>query len=246
MAAVRLPEIQTYLRTGHSPYGGPDGVGNSAEDRLKFVQTLIWRALGLDPANAADELLGMLTSGKGNLRFDDEAKAAETLTKYTSVMTVAATNASMSSIVDGGESDGRYGNYDGTTRVVDVSYSEKIITLPTNGEGEIITTPESMAAPASETIDEHEHSREKRALEVARETSALQERLWSDFESLPQHEREKKLEAARNAHLEFMEKMASTPPGRERVLLMQGMDAETQGLLVIYKLWCSQNVVGVA
>ena len=69
----------------------------------------------------------------------------------------------------------------------------------------------------------------------------LQQQLWSDFETLPPHEKSEMLEKAKMAHKSFVEKVANTPPGRDRVILMQGMDGEVQKMLVIYKLWCSRN-----
>ena len=41
---------------------------------------------------------------------------------------------------------------------------------------------------------------------------------------------------------EFFEKVMSTPPGQERVLLMQNMSEDDQKLLVLDKLWKSHNV----
>ena len=47
------------------------------------------------------------------------------------------------------------------------------------------------------------------------------------------------VEAAKNAHVEFLEKVANTPPGPERIFLIQQMDDAMQKLLMIYKLWSS-------
>eukprot|EP00579_Thalassiosira_antarctica_P001907 CAMPEP_0201870330 /NCGR_PEP_ID=MMETSP0902-20130614/3464_1 /ASSEMBLY_ACC=CAM_ASM_000551 /TAXON_ID=420261 /ORGANISM="Thalassiosira antarctica, Strain CCMP982" /LENGTH=449 /DNA_ID=CAMNT_0048395921 /DNA_START=13 /DNA_END=1362 /DNA_ORIENTATION=+ len=246
MAAVRLPEVQQYLLNGtmeftHSNHKAgnhsEDLCDNSVEDRLFRIQKLYWRALGWEPIHAIDQLKCLLAGENTEYSNFEQtirnAKGMETLTKYASAMTVAATNADMSHIGDGINQS----NDDGTTRIVSVSYSEKII-LPTDSGN---TTSHSLSAPTSNTIDEHKLSQQRQELDVAHKASMLQQQLWSEFESLPPHEQSKTLEKAKKTQSEFLEKVANTPPGRDRVVLMQSMDGEMQKLLVIYKLWCCHN-----
>ena len=263
MAAVRLPEVQQYLQTGladfiHSntnqaadkhnidPPNGLDDLSDnkSAEERLLHIQRLYWSALGWDPEYAM-KLLKCLLFGEEEeeittsdlVQIKNNVKVVETLTQYSSAMTVAATNAAMAN---------SYGNTsdDGTTRVVSVSYSEKIITVPTNEDGNIITTNSSTSAPTTNTIDEHTLSQQRGEMETAKATSMLQQQLWDDFQSLPTHEQMKTIQKAKVAHEDFLEKVSNTPPGNERILLMQSMDREMQRLLVIYKLWHSTGSSG--
>ncbi|KAL7527668.1 hypothetical protein ACHAXR_003181, partial [Thalassiosira sp. AJA248-18] len=244
MAAVSFPEVQQYLQNGTDIIYSNEKTGDrseedvdgSVDDRLFYIQKLCWRALGLQPGHAMDQLKCLLSGENDKTNyFVNNTKVMETLTKYTSVMTVAATNAAMYNIGDSGNQN----NDDGTTRVVSVAYSEKIVSVPNNVDGNNITS-RSLSAPTSNTIDEHKLSQQRQDMDVAHKTTMLQNQLWTDFQSLSHHEQSKTLEKAKNAHLDLMEKVANTPPGMDRVLLMQSIDGEVQKLLVIYKMWCSQ------
>lgn len=271
MAAVRLPEVQQYLQTGsadfiHSnlnqaadkhnidPNGLDDLSDNkSAEERLLHIQRLYWSALGWDP-DYAMKLLKCLLLGEEKeesttsdlVQIKNNVKVIETLTQYSSAMTVAATNAAMANSYGNANNNNSNGamSDDGTTRVVSVSYSEKIITVPTNEDGNIITTNSSTSAPTTNTIDEHTLSQQRGEMETAKATSMLQQQLWDDFQSLPKHEQMKTIQKAKVAHEDFLVKVSNTPPGNERILLMQSMDREMQRLLVIYKLWNSTGSSG--
>jgi len=253
MAAVRLAEVQQFLRDGTMEMEIPhlnraddelstvDSRDKTAEDRLLYIQILYWRALGWEPINAIEQLTRLLSGDSGtssNLgQIIRNAKGIETLTKYASAMTVAVTNAAMAHIGDGDD----HATNDGTTRIVSVSYSEKIITVPADGGSSGNATSHSLSAPSSNTIDEHKLSQQRRQLDVAQQASMLQQKIWSEFESLPPRERTATLERAQRTQRDFLERVARTPPGRERVVLMQSMDGEAQKLLLIYKLWCSRN-----
>eukprot|EP00578_Thalassiosira_sp_NH16_P025869 CAMPEP_0181088158 /NCGR_PEP_ID=MMETSP1071-20121207/6640_1 /TAXON_ID=35127 /ORGANISM="Thalassiosira sp., Strain NH16" /LENGTH=479 /DNA_ID=CAMNT_0023170061 /DNA_START=126 /DNA_END=1565 /DNA_ORIENTATION=- len=254
MAAVRIPEVQQYLQNGNAAFiftgrnddgnfPSGDGLGcesSSVENRLRHIQQLCWRALGWESSHAMDQLRSLLSGESSDFeQITNNAKVTETLTKYSSAMTVAVTNASMFNI---GESDD-HANNDGTTRVVSVSYSEKIISVPNiddNNEGHTVSS-DSLSAPKSNTIDEHELSHQRRELDTAKAASVLQQQLWNEFQSLPPQEKTRMVEKSKMAHEEFLSKVTNTPPGEDRILLMQSIDSEVQKLLVIYKLWCSQS-----
>ena len=265
MAAVRLPEVQQYLQSGNNDfihtlnYNGKTSISNnddkescdnkSVQDRLLHIQKLYWHSLGWEPNHASNQLKSLLLGGEeSNSTFDSilkDSKVMETLTQYISSCAVATTNADISNKYGrnhNGDNNANNvsSNNDGTTRVVSVSYSEKIITA--NGD---MTTENSLsttaAAPTSNTIDEHALSQQRREMDTAKATAMLQSKLWEDFQSLPMHEQVKTVEKAKVAHRDFLKKIESTPPGQERIVLMQNMDGEMQRLLVIYKLWSSSQ-----
>ncbi|KAL7551258.1 hypothetical protein ACHAWF_014454 [Thalassiosira exigua] len=241
MAAVRLPEFLGYLGNGTTTFLparclSEDWVVRSVEDRLLHIQKLCWKALGWEPTQAVDRLKHVLSEKSNNGEFiTSNEQVTETLTKYTSLMTVAATNAAMSNV--GGGEDTH--NDDGTTRVVSVSYSEKIVNVPTPLDGD--DTSRSLSAPTSNVIDDHKQSQQRRELDVAQKTAMLQQHIWSEFDTIHPSEQSKMVEKAKEAHVGFLSRMSNTPPGRERVLLMQSLGDDVQKLLVIYKLWSSQN-----
>ena len=240
MAAVRLPEMQQYLQTGnvrviHSSLVaqecGDDDDTSTVEERLLRIQQIYWCALGYDDPNNAMNQLKCILLGE-DAAADYEHKVMEALTQYASAMTVAVTNANMSR--EYGSMASKANNDDGTTRIVSVSYSEKIIT-----GNNITDANSSMSAPTSERIDEHTTSQERQEFDTARAASMLQQQLWDNFQSLSIEEQKVTIERAKIVHDELMEKLANTPPGQDRVVLMQSMDGEMQRLLVIYKLWSS-------
>jgi hypothetical protein len=256
MAAVQLSEVQTFLRIGttdflrstHMDSASMDGFyGSSVDDRLLHIQRLYWRALGWDPDYAIDQLKRIVSFGctacYTNAEHPANAKVLETLEIYALAMIEAVTNASMTNI--GSEDYPNGMNDDGTTRVVSVSYSEKVINLPHDahdsdgGHNSSCTNHASLSAPTSNTINEHSSSQQRSELNAAKATSALQQQIWDEFQLLDPAEQMETVDAAKNAHVEFLEKVANTPAGPERIFLIQQMDDAMQKLLMIYKLWSS-------
>ncbi|KAL9187915.1 hypothetical protein ACHAXT_006293 [Thalassiosira profunda] len=237
MAAARLPEVLRYLENGTVDFGVPRNGTDAAlsvDERLVHIQRLYWTALGWDSDSAMKQLNALLSGKSAESAMFQDADAADTLTKYTSMMTVAATNAAMATAE--GETASNAARTDGTTRVVSVAYSEKIVSVPTDTDAAI--TSQSLSAPTSNTITEHETTQQRQELDVAQKTSILQQQIWQEFQALHSDEQSKVIEEAKAAHFDFLEKVTNTPPGMERVLLMQSLDAETQKLLVLYKLQC--------
>ena len=242
-AAMHIPQVQKYLRCGDFelvPSGAAEEL-ESAEDRLAHVQRVAWKALGYRPDDAMRQLKAIISpQDKDKPRNFESMMSNETLrerlAEYQSILTVAATNASIddlggSDIVD-----------DGTTRVVGVSYSEKIFTVPGASLGGV--QEKSAAAPSANEIAEHKHSEQRKQLDIAHQTSLLQQQIWSEFLELSCDEQDKTLQEARSAQKDFLFRIQNTPPGQERVLLMQSMSPTVQKQLVLCKL-CDANRAGV-
>jgi len=258
MAAVQLSEVQHFLRSGRTEFlrsthldsGSIEGFyGSSVDDRLLHIQRLYWRALGWDPDYAVDQLNRLVSFGCTSCTNADQhpgnAKVLEALETYASAMIEAVTNASMINM--GSEEYPKRLNDDGTTRVVSVSYSEKFINLPHDTRDGVggyhagCAPHSSLSAPTSNTINEHSSSQQRSELNAAKATSALQQQIWDEFQLLDRAEQMETVEAAKIAHVEFLEMVANTPPGAERILLIQRMDDDMQKLLMIYKLWSSHT-----
>ena len=230
-SAVRLLSVQNFLENGGSLFPRKDCTINNVtssnldtvESRLEHIQKSIWYGLGWDPKFASSHLQQFLASS------NPDDSVAEALTKYTSTMTVIINN-----LAELPQSD------DGTTRIINVSYSEKVVTVPQdmNGEG---TTIASMSAPSSHSMHEHSTAQQRQQLDIAQKTSMLQQQIWDEFESLSRSEQDVTLRRAEHVQREFLEKVMSTPPGQERVLLMQNMSEDDQKLLVLDKLWKAHN-----
>lgn len=235
-SAVRLESVQRFVESGENMFpvlnvtASSILVEDSVNGRLENVQALIWHALGWDAVFASSQLRQMLSDGnQNNNPLLTDATVDETLTKYASAMTVAMNNVTQLQHSD-----------DGTTRVINVSYSEKIVTVPQNMNNED-TTIASLSAPTSNAIHEHSAVQQRQQLDIAQKTSMLQQQIWDEFEALPSSEQANTLQRAETAQREFLERVMNAPPGPERVLLMQSLSGEDQKLLVLHKLWIAQN-----
>ena len=248
MAAVQLSEVQQFLRHGsmdflystHADNSLTQGFyGSSADDRLLHIQRLYWRALGWDPRHGIEQLNRLVSFGCTTCSNNDypvNAKVLEAVEQYASAMILAVTNASI--INTGSEIYPSELTDDGTTRVVCVSYSEKIMNLPRDAPDSDCIHP-SLSAPTCNTINEHASTQQRSELNAAKATAILQQQIWDEFQLLDPREQMDTVEAAKLAHNDFLEKVANTPPGAERIQLVQCMDDGMQKMLMIYKLWSS-------
>lgn len=245
-AAMHIPQVQKYLRCGDFDLVPSAAAQDfqSAEERLAHVQRVAWKALGYRPDAAMSQLKSIISPHDTNKpRYFESMMSNETLrerlAEYQSILTVAATNASIDNL---GSSDNGSIVDDGTTRVVGVCYSEKIFTVPKSASlGGV--QEKSAAAPSANEIAEHKHSEQRKQLDIAHQTSLLQQQIWSDFTELSSDEQERTLQEARSAQKDFLFRMQSTPPGQERILLMQSMSPTVQKQLVLCKL-CDANRAG--
>lgn len=245
-AAMHIPQVQKYLRCGDFDLVPSAAAQDfqSAEERLAHVQRVAWKALGYRPDAAMSQLKSIISPHDTNKPRNFESMMSnetlrEKLAEYQSILTVAATNASIDNL---GSSDNGSIVDDGTTRVVGVCYSEKIFTVPKSASlGGV--QEKSAAAPSANEIAEHKHSEQRKQLDIAHQTSLLQQQIWSDFTELSSDEQERTLQEARSAQKDFLFRMQSTPPGQERILLMQSMSPTVQKQLVLCKL-CDANSAG--
>ena len=219
MSCVRIPEIQRFLLEGKIVTEETNGeVFSTPEERLLYIQRALWRALGWDP-DAASDHIKLLVEGGSELMKDKEV--AETFLKYMSSMTVAATNASM------GNDLTEEINADGTTRVVNVTYSEKVLTSD---------AVHSLSAPRTNEMNEHTNEQQSFEQRQQRDVAKLRQDIHEEFTSLSPDEQRHILVKAKQAHDDFLQSVLSTPPGADRVTLMKNIDMETQKLLIIHKM----------
>lgn len=219
IAAVRLPEIQNFLIDGTRVREDIKGeVFSTPEERLLYIQRLLWKAVGWEPETASDQIKHLM-EGKSELLNDKEV--LETVLKYASSMTVAVTNASFGSEIIENK------NSDGITRVVNVTYSEKVVTSD---------TIQSLSAPTSNAMNEHKNEEQSLEQRQQRDVAKMRQDIHDEFMSLSPDEQSKTLAKAKQAQDTFLQQVMNTPPGAERVLLMKSIDFETQKLLIIHKM----------
>mmetsp|Transcript_21416 Transcript_21416/g.35318 ORF Transcript_21416/g.35318 Transcript_21416/m.35318 type:complete len:368 (-) Transcript_21416:62-1165(-) len=219
ITAMRLPEIQRFLFDGTRVRENiKSEIFSTPEERLLYIQRLMWKAVGWEPDTASDQIKHLL---EGNSELMNDKEVMETIMKYMSSMTVAAANASMGSDLTENMST------DGTTRVVNVTYSEKVVT------GETI---QSLSAPTSNSMNEHKNEEQSLEQRQQRDVAKMRQDIYDEFMSLSPDEQSKTLTKAKQAQNTFLQQVMNTPPGAERVILMKSIDFETQKLLIIHKM----------
>lgn len=127
---------------------------------------------------------------------------------------------------------------DGQTRVISVQHSERTISGEAAGGLSAVTKD---AGPLAQSMEEHDDDRQRRQLALARQAAALQQGLLNELHGMDEVEREKLLVEAKDAHLSFLKQVSELPIGEERLHYLQSIDADTQRLLAIHKLWEAQS-----
>lgn len=225
ITAVGLPEIQSFLLHGSRIIEDVNcDVFSTTEERLLYIQRLIWKALGWDPETASDQIKVLIEEQRD---LNDDKDLMETVMKYVSSMTVAATNASM------GSDMAEYSKSDGTTRVVSVIYTEKVVTSD---------TIQSLSAPTSNSMKEHTNEQQAFEQRQQLQVAQMRQQIHDEFHSQSAEEQRKTLAKAKQAQEKFIIQLVNTPAGPERVLLMKNIDIETQKLLIIHKMCASTEV----
>jgi hypothetical protein len=227
-AAVKLPEVQRYWTadgSSSSPLFGDETttLRNSPQERLQHIQELLMRAVGFEPGHGKRELERLMLS-------DIEKELQEIILQLNSNMSAAFQNVQLNSQAEL-LSDQEKG---GVTRVVSVSYSEKVV----DATGQEISSTNT--APKAESMHQQQaEGRQRAQLDMARQAAALQQSILQDLMALDKEEREKQLQEAERAHYEFLQKVSQVPSGPERVAFLTSMDGKTQKLLATHKLWMS-------
>jgi hypothetical protein len=122
----------------------------------------------------------------------------------------------------------------GTTRVVGVEYSEKVL----DSSGEVVDPSPSGQAMA---MEEHTEEQQRQQLQVASQAAAMQQEILGELLAMSDVNRNKCLADAERASKDFLIRVMAKPPGPERIEILQSIDAPTQRLMVMHKLWEANN-----
>lgn len=217
-AAVRTEAVQEHLRRG-TPLFGTVSSGKFPQDRMVQIQKLSLESLGLDGEKATELirerfLLGEPSDDPLSLSFDAMAKNLRNVLQE-------VTERIMSD-----ESN------DGTTRVVSVQHSEKIIDAETGEELLVDVTAES--APTTERI--HAQSIGTSASLLA-QTSQLQKQMRDQLLAMGEVERNDLLEQADRTANEVLNEVSAIENINERVRYLASLDPGKQRLMALKKVW---------
>jgi hypothetical protein len=251
LAALGLPFVVEHVQCGTRLFDNVPASSCAGETihalprvRMQLIQRMFLRALGYQPDHGVHELKRIMdletpidgeTDLSGNQMIQD---------------TVRSTMQKMETLLLG--CDHQLSDYtparrlddNDVTRVVSVSYSEKIIDAVT---GEEILTLSNDSAPCSQTMaqDTIEFPAESETRQLkshdefrgAHEAAQLQNDILSDLESMSDAARSTKLELARETVDQVLQMTCSIPKMSERIAFMRSLDPEQQRLMAMHKIW---------
>ena len=258
-AVVKLPSVVTHLRAGGSIFADLPQAGETAtilpQKRLEYIQRMFLKALGYDPDFATREIKAKFYQDTLHNNEDTMGESSpslqSTFTATVAAMEAALVEATAASTHDtffAGHHGGKTSNDDGVTKVVAVSYSEKLID-ETTGE-EILTLSED-ASPRVETMDGKDGAREpqqesaeasrererREQIRLSQQASLLQQEILGELLTMRDEERDAKLQQAREASQSVLQKAMQLPPGPERIAVLTSVTPETQRLMAMHKVW---------
>jgi hypothetical protein len=218
---------------------------------MQLIQRMFLRALGYNPDHGMQELKRIMdvktptdedgTDLPGNQRIQDTVRST--------IQKMETRLLGCSHQMTGCTPDRSLGGDNDVTRVVSVSYSEKIIDAVT---GEEILTLSNDSAPCSQTMaqDAMELPAESKArhderpdeFRVAREAAHLQTAILSELESMSDAARNTTLELARETVDRVLYMACAIPDVSERIAFMRSLDPEQQRLMAMHKIWTARLV----
>eukprot|EP00978_Attheya_sp_CCMP212_P008594 scaffold20212_cov54-Attheya_sp.AAC.5 len=232
IAAVNLPEVMHHLRYCHplddkkqkqitDDNASEPFLPVLAQERLKKLHNLLFRAAGYDPEYGHEEIKRIFFTSD-HTEFKDDEEINKTFGKFFSAMSTAI---SIATLPAGVKADGSGNLSDGSTRVLSVSHSEF------DSEG---TSP---GAPGQQLMEEQTDKIQQEQLRIAREAAALQQSILGELLSMEESERDDVLATAKIAHDDFLAKVLKIPSGPDRVQFVTNIDPSVEKQLLMHKLW---------
>lgn len=244
--ALRFPNVQSHVQNGTPLFDGDINEDNEdarsnvfPDHRLHAIQRMFLQAIGYDADHGTNEIKRIFFSDHEDSEFKDDTELLTVFANMAGTMTATLTNATLQAS-NNALSDRDDG---GVTRVVSVSYSEKLIDELSGRELPLVddTTNSNLtnAAPETQRMQGIQLDCEDKLdeLRLAREASRLQQELLGELLIMRDEDREVMLDLAKAEAGKFIQTALQIPPGPERIEYMQSMDAQTQKLLAMHKLW---------
>ena len=223
--SIKMHEVSTHLEEGNPLMGIEGGLASPQfpSKRMERIQRLFMTAIGYNPDFGTEEIKRIFFTPKTPSEFTGDREVEEHFGHLLNKMhlAIACANSSLhKSLSDQDEG--------GVTRVISVTYSEKEISSDTVNEGQSIGAPRQQ-----ETERGHLHQ----DLKLARDAATLQQSILGQLLTMDESDREKTLKEAKDANDSFIKRALELPVGAERIVFMQSIDSETQGRLLMHKIW---------
>lgn len=240
-AALKLGIVKTFMAKGGSLFNGLPTAAPSSDNsqllfpqtRLEYIQQLLAKSMGWDPAFLTKELQRIFVERDGSIRLVQDKEVTRVFQDLVQEMQVAIRTASLQMQQDQQVkllSDLEKG---GNTRVVSVQYSEFEVTP----DGKQVATGGSNAPHAATMEAQMTEEEQKKQIRLASEAAVMQQEILGELLSLPEHERRNRLEEAEQVSQEFMAQVVTLPPGQERIDFLRSVDPLTSRKLAMHKIW---------
>ena len=223
--SVKLHETSTHL-AGGAPLFGVEGtlaLPRFASERMERIQRLLMTALGYEADFGTEEIKRIFFTPAVQNEFTGDEELEEQFVLLLNNMQVAITNAMLqeSNLSDRDEG--------GFTKVLSVTYSEKVVSPDQINEGQSIGAPRQQ-----ETTSRGDLSQD---LAMARDAATLQQAILGQLMLMNEDAREEALHEAKEVNDSFMKKVMEIPAGPERINFMRSIDTQTQQQLLRHKIW---------
>jgi hypothetical protein len=208
-------------------------------ERLQEIQQMILRAIGYESDHATNEIKRMLHSNTDNVsEFLDDAEVTNAVSQMSNTINELLSRAAIQSTNDiffNGQ------HSDGFTRVVSVTYSEKLIDGVTGKEIGICSLEPGLS-PSSEIMEHSDgcdDEKKKEELLLARDTSRLKQEILAELLMMRDEERDAKLRDAKIVTNTLLSQALTLPHGSDRIIYLQSISEHEKRLMMMHKLWNS-------
>lgn len=204
--------------------------------RVENLQRLLLQAMGYDAEMGMKELARQLQADN-----NDDVELVEAIRNSTAAMMESL----LGDIPGSNQSEKRLSdlNEGGFTRIVSVQHSERIVNVENAENGTQIQT--MGAAPTSQSMHSDSNdgtSSREQEWDMAKKAAALRESLAQELKNMNEMDRTNLMQQAEQALQNFQEQAMQRPAGSERVEFLRSMDAETQRLLAMHRIWQEQQL----
>jgi hypothetical protein len=245
-AAIRIPAVRQYMQEGTPLFVSQRTTKSLAfpQERLAYLQRLFLQALGYDPDFGTKEIQRLFYTTSTISTFTGQSFAPSPKLQAAFRSMEHEMEQALREITAAIAQKSLMANDDSVTRIVSVTYSEKIIDAVTGQEISTLqdddTNPNdgSDAAPKSLLISEQqeigcctEHA------DLARQATQLEQEILGELLSLRDEVREERLLQAQAAADAVLQQLASMPSTPERVEYLRSLDAATQRSMAMKKIW---------
>jgi hypothetical protein len=240
--SLRLPNVREHILNGTPLFNGSECIDDNTsltfpDQRFNEVQRMILRAIGYDPEHAVNEINCLLyLDGYVVSHYKDDEEVTNAISQMTGTMNILLRYATIQSTNDALFSER---NCDGCTRVVSVTYTEKLIDEESGKDVAIISSDPSLA-PSTEVMEDTIGSEEVKQIEelrLARDASRLQQEILDELLTMRDEERESMLDDAKKVSNLVLSHALTLPTGSERILFLQSIEEQDKKRMMMHKLW---------